>query len=242
MDDNIYARNRFCDITKVKFRKWDEVDLLYWYLASKLKLSNRRKMSGEYYLNAYKDAYVGFNKNKIIYNANAIGIPPDLLGGVAWIESGGKPESSKLYVFETRTMMGATQLFNKPGKTSFGSVAMQIDVAARMLGLDPGELTTRDQLELSNCLLEDDFNLRLSATYLREMILLDYPSAASMYLTDEQYMLAGIRYNRGPERKLEDFVKIIANNPARGTADYEKISYGLRLLHIRPHIKKILGI
>lgn len=238
MDNNIIARNRFCDITKVKFRKWDEIDVLYW----KFGRDNEKKQNGEYYLNAYKDAYVGFNKNKIISNANAIGIPPDLLGGVAWIESGGKPESSKLYVFETRRMMGATHSFQSPGKTSFGSVAMQIDVAARMLGLDPSELSTRDQLELSNCLLEDDFNLRLAATYLREMILFDYPSAASMYLTDEQYMMAGIRYNRGAERRLEDFVKIINDNPARGVDGHDKISYGLRLIHIRPHIKKILGV
>lgn len=41
------------------------------------------------------------------------------------------------------------------GHTSVGSVAMQIRVAATTLGLDPGTLTTRDQLELATCPLNN---------------------------------------------------------------------------------------
>ncbi len=238
MDNNIIARNRFCDITKVKFRKWDEIDVLYW----KFRRNNAQMKSGEYYSNAYKDAYIQYNKNKIIKHADAMGIPPDLLGGVAWIEVAGKPESYKIYVHESRRMFSPIGWAKDPLKTSFGSVAMQLRVAINTLGLDPDKLTTRDQLELSNCLLEDEFNLRLVATHLRNLILFDYPDCASMYLTDEQYILAGIRYNRGTERSREDFIKARMGNPVYGTDEYDLISYGLRLLQIRPHIKQLLGI
>lgn len=55
-----------------------------------------------YYLNAYKDAYVQYNRDKIIKHAYAAGIRPELLGGVAWIESGGMPENYKFQIYETK--------------------------------------------------------------------------------------------------------------------------------------------
>lgn len=81
MQNNIVARNKFCDITQIKFRKWDEIDAMYW----KLTKNNPERKSGEYYSNAYKDAYVQYNRRLIIESANAFGIPPELLGGVAWM-------------------------------------------------------------------------------------------------------------------------------------------------------------
>ncbi|HAU5663406.1 TPA: type VI secretion system tube protein Hcp, partial [Citrobacter freundii] len=159
-------------------------------------------------------------------------------GAVAWIESGGMPENFKFQVFGAKRMIG---LANKPvDKTSFGSVAAQIRVAAVTFGLDPSELTTRDQLELATCLMEDDFNLRVTANYLRDLILYDYPDVATLYMTDEQYIMAGVRYNRGVQRRLDDFIRLIRNLPKRGTEDYNYISYGMRLLEIREHIRTLL--
>lgn len=105
------------------------------------------------------------------------------------------PEEYKFQVFEAKRALGLRAW--PEDKTSFGSVAMQIRVAARTLGLDPSTLTTREQLELAGCLMEDDFNLWIVAQHLRDMILYDYPHTATHYMTDEQYMMAGIRYNRG---------------------------------------------
>lgn len=213
---------------------WDEIDVLFW----KLGRNDARGRSGVFYLNAYKDAYVQYNRDKIINHANAAGIRSDLLGAVAWIESGGMPENFKFQVFGAKRMIG---LANKPvDKTSFGSVAAQIRVAAVTFGLDPSELTTRDQLELATCLMEDDFNLRVTANYLRDLILYDYPDVATLYMTDEQYIMAGVRYNRGVQRRLDDFIRLIRNLPKRGTEDYNYISYGMRLLEIREHIRTLL--
>lgn len=236
MRNTIVARNKFCDIRQAGFRKWDEIDALFW----RLNKSNPERKSGEYYLNAYKDAYVEYNKDKIIRYAHQAGILPELLGGVAWIESGGMPEEYKFQIFEAKRALGLKA--SPEDKTSFGSVAMQIQVAARTLGLDPYTLTTRDQLELASCLMEDDFNLWIVAQHLRDMILYDYPDTATLYLTDDQYMMAGIRYNRGIERTLSDFIYFIHMKPARGSAEFDYISYGARLLQIRHHIRKLLGL
>lgn len=234
MKNNIVIKNRFCSVSEAKFRKWDEIDVLFW----KLGRNDAKGRSGVFYLNAYKDAYVQYNRAKIIHYANEAGIRPDLLGGVAWIESGGMPENFKFQVFEAKRMF---PWLGKPKEaTSFGSVAAQIRVAAVTLGLDPSELTTRDQLELATCLMEDDFNLQVSAIYLRDLFLYDYPDSASLYMTDEQYIMTGIRYNRGVQRRLDDFLQLIKNLPKKGTDDYSFISYGMRLLEIRPHIRTLL--
>ena len=78
------------------------MDVLLWMLGK----NDSRRRSGVYYLNAYKDAYVQYNRDKIIKHAYAAGIRPELLGGVAWIESGGMPENYKFQIYETKRMMG----------------------------------------------------------------------------------------------------------------------------------------
>ncbi|EPM2892795.1 hypothetical protein ACVCH5_001124 [Escherichia coli] len=235
MKSDLTIKNSYCTIPQTKFRKWDEMDVLLW----KLGKNDSRRRSGVYYLNAYKDAYVQYNRDKIIKHAYAAGIRPELLGGVAWIESGGMPENYKFQIYETKRMIG---LLDMPeNKTSFGSMGIQIRTAAITLGLDPSELTTRNQLELATCLMEDDFTFQIAATHLRDLALFDYPSSATLYMTNEQYIMVGIRYNRGVERYLGFFIYLINNLPARDTDDYKFISYGMRLLEIREHIKKLIN-
>lgn len=79
MKSDLTIKNRYCTIPQAKFRKWDEMDVLLW----KLGKNDSRRRSGVYYLNAYKDAYVQYNRDKIIKYAYAAGIRPELLGGVA---------------------------------------------------------------------------------------------------------------------------------------------------------------
>lgn len=78
MKSDLTIKNRYCTIPQAKFRKWDEMDVLLW----KLGKNDSRRRSGVYYLNAYKDAYVQYNRDKIIKHAYAAGIRPELLG--AW--------------------------------------------------------------------------------------------------------------------------------------------------------------
>nr|POY48457.1 hypothetical protein F131LOC_03822 [Pectobacterium versatile] len=90
--------------------------------------------------------------------------------------------------------------------------------------------------------MEDDFNLWIVAQHLRDMILYDYPDVATLYLNDEQYMMAGVRYNRGIQRKLSEFIHFIDAKPERGSVEFDYISYGVRLLQIRNHVRKLLGL
>lgn len=78
MKSDLTIKNRYCTIPQAKFRKWDEMDVLLW----KLGKNDSRRRSGVYYLNAYKDAYVQYNRDKIIKHAYAAGIRPELLA--AW--------------------------------------------------------------------------------------------------------------------------------------------------------------
>ncbi len=77
MKSDLTIKNRYCTIPQAKFRKWDEMDVLLWMLGK----NDSRRRSGVYYLNAYKDAYVQYNRDKIIKHAYAAGIRPELLGG-----------------------------------------------------------------------------------------------------------------------------------------------------------------
>lgn len=60
MKNNMVIRNRFCSVSEAKFRKWDEIDVLFW----KLGRNDVKGRSGGFYLNAYKDAYVQYNRIK----------------------------------------------------------------------------------------------------------------------------------------------------------------------------------
>jgi hypothetical protein len=62
----------------------------------------------------------------------------------------------------------------------------------------------------------------------------------TFHLTDEQLILVGARYNRGIERKKDDFIQAISFGIGDARRDY--ISYGLAILKRRKHIKKLLGI
>ncbi len=62
MKSDLTIKNSYCTIPQTKFRKWDEMDVLLW----KLGKNDSRRRSGVYYLNAYKDAYVGNDSNLLI--------------------------------------------------------------------------------------------------------------------------------------------------------------------------------
>ena len=75
---------------------------------------------------------------------------------------------------------------------------------------------------------------------LSALINYDYPNADTFHLTDEQLILVGARYNRGVERKKDDFIQAISFGSGDSRRDY--ISYGLAILKRREHIKKLLGM
>ena len=79
----------------------------------KLGKNDSRHTFRVYYLNTYKDAYVQYNRDKIIKHAYAAGIRPSYWAAImARIESGGMPENYKFQIWNKR-MMGLLDMPEK---------------------------------------------------------------------------------------------------------------------------------
>jgi hypothetical protein len=234
--------NQFCSLTGASYPKWTNWDVLVW------RLWPQALGGGTPTLTHYKDAWVVYNKLRIISYANSHHIPPILLACVAWTEVGGKPDWIKRPVFELRSFdwSGPTwvdthlTITKPPEQTSVGAVAIQLGVVARELNIDIGQLTHAQQSSMIDCLETDAFNLDIVARHLRDLILHDYPHADTRNLTEEQFIVAGSRYNRGEARALSDFQASIQAAP--GSANRVYSSYGRAMLAHRAHIQQILGL
>ncbi|MCO7512019.1 hypothetical protein NJH77_22475 [Serratia fonticola] len=233
--------NKFCKINSTSnFPKWDGGDFALW----KFFPDDEVLVTGESRLWAYKAAFLQYNKDRILKYAQKERIPALLLGGVAVAEVAGTPERAKAY-----GVLQAYQLIDyfkntgntKSNATSVGSLAIQLRAAAETLGIDPRTLSSTQQLQLANCLLDDDFNISVVAKHLRELIVYDNPGITdTVNITDEQLVIAASRYNRGIERNRDDFVASMSAEIGNPIRDYS--SYGRTIIKRRDIIKKVLGI
>jgi hypothetical protein len=126
-----------------------------------------------------------------------------------------------------------------PGSTSVGAVSIQMRNAARELGLSVEEMPFSDQVDMLNCLNTDVFNLTVVAKHLRSLVLHDYPGTQTANLTDEQFIAAGARYNRGTARSLADITNS-AKLPA-GARGREYSEYGRRMVEHRERVSRLLN-
>ena len=227
----------FCQVDEYGFPHWNGLDLFRWYALP----TNWNFMTGDAYLWLYKTSWLIYYRDAIKQYAQEAEIPPLLLAGVAVAEVGGTPELTK----GTGILMARQVLDEIIGKshrgaikTSVGSIAIQIGVAAQTLGIDPRTLDYFQQYRLSQCLLDNKFNIRLVAFHLRDLILYDNPGTNTAILTDEQIILAGSRYNRGTQRNSGDIVNSIYEPPGKPSREYSE--YGRRILEKRQTILKIL--
>lgn len=229
-------KNVFCEPAQTKFPRWDLMD----YTISKWE-KNGEEYWGQSYLFLYKDSFVKYHKDLIIKYASEAKIPVLLLADVAWQEAGGKPDNLKPQVLLYRQLIDKFRSNNDySNSVSVGVVAMQIRVVAELLGINPKNISSRQQLQIGRCLLSDDFNLKMVSLHLRDLIKFDYPDANTQILSDEDLILAGSRYNRGTQRKKEDFIRAMSlpdDSPER-----DCISYGLAIIKRRSRVKKLMGI
>ena len=231
----------FCAPDNSNYPKWSSWDVFKWQALSE------KFGGGRAYLTAYKDGWVVYNKNRIVEIAKQEKIPPALLASVAWAEVGGKPDGTKKPVFFERSLQtwfnqrgGAPGIYDKPpGGTSVGAVSIQMRNAARELGLSIEEMSFSDQVAMLNCLNTDVFNLTVVAKHLRGLVLHDYPSAGTAHLTDEQFIAAGARYNRGTTRPLADITNSIKLPPGARGREYSE--YGRRMIEHREHVSRLLN-
>ncbi|MFJ5485463.1 hypothetical protein [Pectobacterium actinidiae] len=217
------------------YPRWSPIDFFWW-----------KTFGGDDYLNKYKDSYIIFHKEKIKDIARQYKIPAILLALVARSEAGGMVDYVKFPVlFYRQSKHTYSDWANQdtvtppPEKTSIGIIAMQIRVVAEIFGKNPSELKNAEATYISVCLNKDNFNLTMVARHLYELINYDYPGTDTLNLTDEQFILAGSRYNRGIERSHSDFIRSI-NAEKSAKIEREWTSYGRSMLSHREKVTKLL--
>ncbi|MEH2921919.1 hypothetical protein ACFFL1_11720 [Samsonia erythrinae] len=228
----------YCDCeqsSSKNYPKWSSIDVLWW-----------KSFGGSDYLNKYKDGYILFHKEKIKEIASQYKIPAILLALVARTEAGGMPDYFKYNVLMARQfdylgndwMDNNLTITSRPEKTSMGVIAMQIRIVAKIFGKDPKNLSHTEIIYISNCLQKDNFNLTMVAQHLYDLIKYDYPKNNTLYLTDEQLIVVGSRYNRGTQRNFSDFISSI--NAKEGTLEREWTSYGRSMLKYKERVMRLL--
>ena len=152
-------------------------------------------------LRNYKDAWVRSHRDLITALSTSHGLPPELLGGVAWIEAGGKPYSLKIGVYTVRTLVPLTK---RPELTSMGPVAIQLRRAAEAMDVEFDRLSASDKSQLVECLQNGDNDLRIVAEHLSRLKQIDFQSTT--LLGEYEIRIIATRYNRGPELPLSSIL------------------------------------
>ncbi len=227
----------FCEIDQFGFPHWDGFDAFRWYILP----TSWDYLTGDAYLWIYKSAWFIYHRDVIKQYAFEAQIPVLLLAGVAVSEVGGMPERFKgLGVLQGKQVID--EVLNEKNKysntTSVGSIGIQLGVAAQTLGIAPETLNHFQQFRLAQCLLDNNFNIRVVAFHLRDLILYDNPGINTATLTDEQIILAGSRYNRGIKRSAEDIINSI-HEPI-GSPSREYSEYGRQIIKKKETIMKML--
>lgn len=197
------------EATPTDHPKWGSIDVLIW------KILPEKFGGGRQYIQKFKDAWVMHNKTIIKSQAKNFSFPAELLAGVCWIEVGGDPNFIDKVAFDVRSFdwsgpgwvdrnMTVTRM---PSRTSFGSVSMQLRTAAETIGLDTNQMNYEQQLALADALSNDNFNIRVVALHLRQIINLDKLQTEPPKLSDDAIKIAGARYNRGIGLSVEQIRK-----------------------------------
>lgn len=228
----------FCKIDEYGFPHWDGFDFLRWYTLP----TNWTLSTGSAHLWLYKTAWLVHHRMMLQQSAREAHIPVLLLAGVAVAEVGGTPERFKsVGVLQFRQILEKIMQREdnrRSNATSVGSIAIQIGVAASTLKIRPDTLSSFEQFQLSQCLLDNRFNINVVAFHLRDLILYDYPGIDTSQLTDEQIIVAGSRYNRGIERNKQDIIDSISAQ--KGTPQRAYSEYGRRIIEKKATIMKIM--
>jgi hypothetical protein len=169
---------------------------------------------GRAYIQSFKDAWVRHNKRTIIQTAHRLSLPPQLLAGVCWIEVGGDPNVIDDIALSVRSLdwsggpaIDRMAVTKNPTLTSFGSVSMQLRVAAETLGLDASKMSYSELRTLAMCIEQDTYNIEVVAKHLRQLINHDKFQQNNTPLTTDQIRVVGARYNRGAALSLEKIKK-----------------------------------
>jgi len=218
-----------CTVTTSSFpdSDWGYSDVLIWKVLPKV-------IGGDPdHLRNYKDTWVRTHRALIKSLSAQYKLPPELLAGVAWIEVGGKPYSSKLVLYRFRQfdhlgdpLLEPLTITKKPGLTSTGAVAIQLRRAAETMGLDFETLSADDKNRLLNCLQVDENDLAIVARYLWQLKQIDFPNQTK--IGPYEIRIIGARYNRGSELSLKAVLRDTSYGDFIVNRIYERLQALLR--------------
>lgn len=234
------GENEFCGTETDTHPQWTPWDLIRW------KLVPSRLGGGAEHLNRYKDSWIIHNKTRIIESARSNKFPAILLASVLRTEVGGTPDIIDHFSYPIRSFDWSGSdwvdrhltITKAPETTSVGPGSIQLQNAAAELGLNWKYLSIQSKDNLFDCLTQDTFNIEIIAKHIRSLILYDYPGTDTLNITDEQFIVAGSRYNRGTKRDLKDIINSI--NVKEGSADRAYSEYGRAMMKHKPHVQALL--
>ncbi len=185
--------------------KWGVHNVFMW------KIMPEKWGGGKPYIQKFKNSWVIFHKDQIKREASIKGFPAELLAGVCWIEVGGDPHVIDTVAFNVRAFDYSgpdwidqnMTITNRPYKTSFGSVSMQLATAANTMGMDATTMSYTELRNLATCLESDEFNISLVSDHLVEIMQHDNLGSTASEIDMEDVRIIGARYNRGLGLSLE---------------------------------------
>jgi hypothetical protein len=176
---------------------------------------------------------------------------------------GGEPRTIKEHIFNVRKANDYSKKWGHPEfhipwhsrfgqsplDTSEGALKTKLRVAAEELGrtIGPHDYEAMEKL-MHDLNSSDILSLNVAAGYLHDLILHDYPGTNTRNLTAEQFMLAGIRYNRGTQRNKNDLISgsALAEDPTgdpKQDNNRKYTSYGRSMWwEHRAHVRMLLGL
>lgn len=186
---------------------------------------------GRDYLFGYKDAWVLYHRDRIIAQATLHRLPPWLLAGVAWNEVGGDPGWIDDVALQIRTFDHLADphlptITRQPELTSMGDVSIQLRRAAQAMGLQWQDLSRQERSELVSCLQDEPSNLAIVAVHLRQLADVDFKGRLT--LSDDDVVVVGGRYNRGPHLTLAQI--------------QQDLSYGKAMLRRKGRLIRLLTV
>ena len=181
----------------------------------------------------FKDSWVTDNKAAIIEVSCWFDLPPEILGGIAWTEAGGDPESFDSIAHSIRSL----GIGGAPGLTSVGDVQIQIRHVAGYLGLDPDNLTWGERRGLIKFVEKARNNLYVVARYISHSLKQVKPGYKLADIGDQEIIMIGYMYNLGFPHPLIGPDKDLSEIGKKGISNY-----GPDLLKKMPKMRGLLGL